>query len=77
MKCNEGLSNRVSNIMGRYIDHMKFVLLLCIYGCIFCMLLINFINYKFLLLCLCILIAIMFCSVYSVFMVPTGILRLP
>jgi len=49
----------------------------CVYGCVFCILLFNSVIYVSLLLCLCILIVCMLCSVYSVFIMPTGILQLP
>ena len=86
VKCSGSLSNRVSNIIRRYKDHMKLLLIwlfrlshsfifFCIlfyhriYGCMFCMLLFNFVNYVFLLLCLCILIVTFmysYCYVWSI-----------
>jgi len=92
-KCSEGLSNRVSNIIRRYIDHIKllfiwlfrlshsfiffwFIFYRCIYSCMFCILLFNFVSYIFLLLCLCILMLIY--VLFTIFLiVPTGTFRLP
>jgi hypothetical protein len=88
VKYSEDLSNRVSNIIRRHIEHLKFAAYMtffyhvlsyyfgsifyhCIYGCMFCMLLFNFVTclfyfyvYVFLLLCLCILIVM--CSVLCI-----------
>ena len=75
MKCSEGLSNRVSIIIRKYIHQTKFavsfitffffcsILYHCICVFMFCMLLFNSVNYVFLLLCLCILIVmyVLFC----------------
>ena len=52
--------------------HILLILFLyhCMYCCRFCVPLFNFVHYVLLSLC-------MYCSVYSVFIVPTGTLRLP
>ena len=109
VKCSEGLSNRVSAFIRRYIyiyiyiyihihtyihTHIHISCKVCwlygcfsyrilsyssgsilyyrIYGCMFCRLLFNFVNYVFFLLRLCTLIMFMYsyCYVCSVLCIP-------
>jgi len=89
VKCSENHSNCVSNTIRGYIHHMKCAVYMAffftflhvfwfssyhyiyiyIYSCMFVHFF-NSVRCVFLLLCV-------FCSVYSVFIVPTGTLPLP
>ena len=58
-------SKLITRVLFLYVCICSFVPFLyhCIYGCMFCMLLLNFVNFVFLFLCLCILIVtyVLFC----------------
>jgi len=56
------ISNEVCCLYGCFVHHILSyhfgsILYHCIYSCVFCMLMFNCVSYEFLLLCLCILIA--------------------
>jgi hypothetical protein len=75
VKCSEGLSDRVSNIIRKYNDHMKSAAFIIVYMVVcFCLILyvMYFYCYVYVFLLLC-----MFFHVHSVFIVPTGTFRLP
>jgi hypothetical protein len=70
VKCSEGLSNRVSNIIRKYIDHMKFtayMVFLCI--TFFYVLLVTYFYHCILVVCVCMLLFnclnyVFYCYVY-------------
>ena len=84
MKCREGLSNRCLTLLediqtiwlfAMAVSFITFFHILlvpffyhCMYGCMFCMLWFNFVNYVFLLLCLCIptVMYVLFCVFYFI-----------
>ena len=78
LRCSDGLSNKVSNIIRRHTDNTKLLLIQYILYILFfineylVVLLFNTAIYVFLFLCLCIL-SVCLC----IFIVPAGTLRLP
>jgi len=92
VKCSEIQSNWVSNIIRGYIHHTQFAVYVAfsfiiflhvlwffsyhyIYSCMFyklCLIILGIYFYVYVFLLLCV-----FFSVYSVFILPTGTLRLP
>jgi len=82
VKWSEGLRNRVSIVIRRYTDRMELycffrtILYHCIYGCMFCVFLFNFVCYVLLLLLLfrswcCVSLC---CSVYCLCLMCTVLL---
>ena len=87
MKFSESLSNRVSNLIRGYIDHMKcaafmtfsFIIFVSCSSVLFhhCVYGCMFFTLLFNCVSYVFLLLCMLCSVYSVSIVPTGTLRLP
>ena len=69
VKCGEVL--QCSGVLLVFYFFYRFV-----YGCMFCILLFNSVGYVFLCYVYVLLLCIL-CSVYSIFIMPTGILWLP